>query len=50
MPASDSREAGLCVTPDNSVNIERLKGQFQNNFCNVAVFRRERRLPEWAEQ
>jgi hypothetical protein len=37
--ALDTREAGLCATPDNSVNIERLKGQFKNNFCEVAVFR-----------
>jgi len=31
MPASDTRETGLCATPDNNVNIERQKGQFQNN-------------------
>jgi len=39
MPASDTREARLCVTPDNHVNIERPKGQFQNNFRDVAIFR-----------
>src|SRR5262245_1468881 len=27
-PASDSRAAGFCVTFDNSVNIDRSKGQF----------------------
>jgi hypothetical protein len=37
MRASDMRKAGLCATPDNSVNIERPKGQFQNNFRDVAV-------------
>ena len=47
---SDTREAGLCATPDNNVNIERPKGKFQNNFRDVAIFRRKRRLPEWAEQ
>ena len=50
MPDSDIRKAELRVTPDKSVNIERPKGQFQNNFRDVAVFRRKRRLPEWAEQ
>jgi hypothetical protein len=28
MPASDTREVGLCATPDNSVNIESPKWQF----------------------
>jgi hypothetical protein len=32
MRASDMRKAGLCARPDNSVNIERPKAQFQNNF------------------
>jgi hypothetical protein len=32
MLASDARAAGLCATPDNSVNIERPKGQSQNDF------------------
>jgi len=50
MRASDTRKAELCATPDNSVNIERPKVQFQNNFRDVAVFRRKRRLAEWAEQ
>jgi len=50
MPASDTREAGLCVTPDNSVNTERQKWQIQNNFCDLAVFSRKRRRPEWTEQ
>jgi hypothetical protein len=50
MPASDIRKAGLCSTSNNSVNIERPKEQFQNNFLDLAVFRRNRRLPEWAEQ
>jgi len=50
MPASDTREAELCATPDNSVNIERPKGRFQNNFRDVAVFTCKRRLPEWTEQ
>jgi len=50
MQASDTHEAKFCATPDNSVNIERRQGQFQNNFRDVAVFGRKRRLPEWAEQ
>ena len=50
MRASGMRKAGLCATADNSVNIERPKGQFQNNFRDVAVFRRKRGLPEWVEQ
>ena len=37
MRASDMRKAGLCATPDKSVNIECQKGQFQNNFRDVAV-------------
>jgi len=49
MPAS-AREAGLCVTPDNSVNIEHPKGRFQNNSYDVAVFRPKRRPPESTEQ
>jgi hypothetical protein len=49
MRASDTGKAGLCATLENSVNIERPKGQIQNNFRDVAVFRRKRRLPEWAE-
>ena len=36
MQASDIRKAGLCSTPDNSVNIERPKRQFQNNVASVA--------------
>jgi len=46
MPDSDTRNAELCATPDKSVNIERPKGQIQNNFRDLAVFRRKRRLPE----
>jgi len=49
MRALDSRKAGLCATPDNSVNIERQKGKFHNNSRDVAVFTRERVLPERAE-
>jgi hypothetical protein len=36
MLASDLRKAGLCSIPDNSVNIERPKRRFQNNFASVA--------------
>jgi len=50
MLASDTREAELCDTPDKSVNIERPNGQIQNNFHDVAGFRRKRRGPEWTEQ
>ena len=50
MQASDTRKAELCATPDKSVNIERPKGQIQNNFRDVAGFRGKRRLPEWTEQ
>jgi hypothetical protein len=50
MQASDTHKAKFCVTLDNSVNIERPQGQLQNNFRDVAVFGRKRRLPEWAEQ
>jgi hypothetical protein len=47
MPASDSRPAGLCVTFDNCVNIERPNGQFikaasvinLNTACVVSINR-----------
>jgi hypothetical protein len=32
MQASDTHKAKFCATPDNSVNIERPKEQFQSNF------------------
>jgi hypothetical protein len=50
MSDSGTREARLCATADNIVNIERQKGQFQNNFRDVAGFRRKRRLRMWVEK
>jgi hypothetical protein len=39
-------QAGLRVTTYNGVNNKRPKGTKPNNFRDVAVFRRERLLPE----